>query len=338
MVVHEGGGEPHWANSGQAAVSGLVMSLVTLRPESERNLVRLYQILTGPDFFPFVRWAMKSGHPLIANRLGRFAARKAEENAELRSIISTAITQLNFLGNTAIAKSLNPSGPSLRFSTLRETPSTVFLILPTKYLSACAKWFRLVVQSAMWELLREGSAGRVQCLAMLDEFAQLGVMPILSDMMGIGRGYGIQLWPVLQDLNQLVELYPKRWETFLGNAGAQLFFAPRDNFSARWISEKCGQSEIAVPRLYHSPVEMWQQEGREENPMGLGVHVDQIPRPLMLPHEVAYMGGDELLVFGENLGGIILGGRKSYLKTPEYAGMYDPDPYHAGATKSWWPW
>jgi type IV secretion system protein VirD4 len=142
----------------------------------------------------------------------------------------------------------------------------------------------------------------------------------------------------LQDLNQLVKLYPKDWETFLGNAGAQLFMAPRDNFTARWISEKCGQTEIAVPRPHHSPVEMWEQEGRVENPMGLGVNVDQIPRPLMLPHEVAYMGGDELLVFGENLGGIIRAGRKSYMKTPQYAGKFGPNPYHAGAKKSWWSW
>ena len=116
MVVHEGGGEPHWANSAQAAASGLVMSLVTLRPPQERNLVRLYQILTGPDFFPFVRWAMKSGHPLIANRLGRFAAHRAEENAELRSAsFQPRLHNCNFLGNAAIAKSLNPSGPCCVF-------------------------------------------------------------------------------------------------------------------------------------------------------------------------------------------------------------------------------
>ena len=57
----------------------------------------------------------------------------------------------------------------------------------------------------------------------------------MTDIMGIGRGYRLQLWPVLQDLNQLEELYPKRWQTFLSNAGAQLFFAPRDLKTAEYV-------------------------------------------------------------------------------------------------------
>ena len=163
---------------------------------------------------------------MIGGRLGRFATDKAAENRELVSIVSTAITQVNFMGNRAIANSLNPKegGPVLRFADIRNKPSTVFLILPIRYLVACAKWFRLVIAAAMADLLQE-KRGPVPVLGMFDEFAQLGAMKIMSDIMGIGRGYGLRIWPVLQDLNELKELYPERWETFLSNAGAQIFFA-----------------------------------------------------------------------------------------------------------------
>ena len=113
----------------------------------------------------------------------------------------------------------------LRFADIRNKPSTVFLILPIRYLVACAKWFRLVIAAAMADLLQE-KRGPVPVLGMFDEFAQLGAMKIMSDIMGIGRGYGLRIWPVLQDLNQLKELYPERWETFLSNAGRK-FSSPR---------------------------------------------------------------------------------------------------------------
>ena len=41
----------------------------------------------------------------------------------------------------------------------------------------------------------------------MDEFAQLGRLGPIEDALGQGRGYGIALLPVLQDINQLRDLY-----------------------------------------------------------------------------------------------------------------------------------
>ena len=335
IVFHEAGSEgSHWTDSARQLVSGVIMMLASRAPVEKRNLVSLYEIISGPRFYAFARDAVNTGDLMICGRLGRFAAHKADENRELVSIVSTAITQCNFIGNHAIANSLNASsGPKLRLSDLRQTPSTVYLILPTKYLSACAKWFRLVLAAAMADLLREEERGRVPVLAMLDEFAQLGTLKIISDVMGIGRGYGVQLWPVLQDLNQLQELYPQRWQTFLGNAGAQIFFAPRDVNTAEYVSKKCGVTE--VPTQSRSVSESaWGPPQTVDN-IGVNTSYGQQQRPFMHPHEVAEIGGDEMLVFGEGINGVIRAGRRSYLETPEYRGKYSPDPYHPGQ-KKWW--
>jgi type IV secretion system protein VirD4 len=56
--------------------------------------------------------------------------------------------------------------------------------------------------------------------------------------MGIARGYGVQLWPFLQDLNQLKALYRDRWQSFLGKAAALTAFAPRDLFTAQHLSAR----------------------------------------------------------------------------------------------------
>lgn len=40
-------------------------------------------------------------------------------------------------------------------------------------------------------------------LFMLDEFAALGQLEMVQTAMGLMRGYGVKLWPILQDLSQL---------------------------------------------------------------------------------------------------------------------------------------
>ena len=340
VVFHEGGSEgSHWTDSARALVSGVIMALAAHCPREKRNLVYLYETITGGSrFWKFAKHAVNLNDFLICGRLGRFAAPKADENKEMVGILSTAITQCGFIGNLAIAKSLVAGGPELRFSNLRHRPSTVYLVLPTKYLATCAKWFRLVLAAAMADLLREEGRGPVPVLGILDEFAQLGTLKIMTDAMGLAAGFGLQLWPVLQDLNQLKNLYPQNWQTFLGNAGAQIFFAPRDLTTAEYVSEKCGVTEV------HGKSKSVSYQGW--GPKETADHFQeswsfsQHQRPLMLPHEVAQVGGDEMLVFGEGLNGVIRGGRRSYLETGSYRGKYSPDPYHAGqmVKKSFWSW
>jgi type IV secretion system protein VirD4 len=327
IVFHEGGDAgSHWTDSARQLVSGVIMMLAAHAPAGKKNLVNLYEIICGPRFYSFCRDAINTGDLLISGRLGRFAAHEAEKNKELVGIVSTAITQCSFMGNLAIANSLRGTTPELRFSDLRQRATTVYLVLPTRYLATCAKWFRLVIAAAMAELLQE-DRGQFGVLALLDEFAQLGTLKVMSDIMGIGRGYGLQLWPVLQDLGQLEELYPKRWQTFLGNAGAQIFFAPRDMKTAEYVSSKCGDSERSGYSKSVSQV-AWGPKERADD-INVNYSYSQTPRKFMLPHEVAQIGGDEMLVFGENIPGVMRAGRKAYWRMKECQGKYSPDPYHS---------
>jgi type IV secretory pathway TraG/TraD family ATPase VirD4 len=135
----------------------------------------------------------------------------------------------------------------------------------------------------MHELLQEERG--VPVLLVLDEFAQLGRLKIIEDAMALSRGYGVQLLPVLQDLNQL-QVYGKSWETFLANAGCRIFFAPRDKFTSEYLSAMCGEAEIRdVSRTFNEKA----QGGITINPRG---------RRYLLPHEARELSGSEMLVFG----------------------------------------
>jgi type IV secretion system protein VirD4 len=329
IVYNEPGDGSFWTDSARQLVSGVIMALVSyMRPE-KRNLFRVMEIISGPDFFNFCRDVTKKGNGDICARLARFAAPKANENPTTMSMVETARTAVGFISNKAIANSLaaNDNGPWLRFSDLRDRPATVFLVLPTKYLATSSKWFRLVIAAAMADLLNE-KGGAVPVLAMLDEFAQLGTLQIISNIMGVGAGYGLQLWPVLQDLNQLQRLYPKDWRTFLANSGAQIFFAPRDQNTAKEISDLCGVTEVHTQSQSTTDV-LYDSRNRDPQPIAVNTNYGQSVRPLMHPHEVVQLSGREMIVFAENLAGPILGGRRSYLEMSECRGKYRPDPYHA---------
>ena len=90
--------------------------------------------------------------------------------------------------------------------------------------------------------------GGVPVLVVLDEFATLGHMQQVEDAAGQIAGFGVKLWPILQDLSQLKALYAERWETFLGNAGILQFFGNNDLSTLEWINKRCGKTSIVATR------------------------------------------------------------------------------------------
>jgi type IV secretion system protein VirD4 len=324
IVVEEMRGSEgnHWALSARDLVAGLTAALAKYCDAPDRNLTVVRSLICGRELFEFCRSAMRSNDPFLMQKLGRFAAPGAEENKEILGIISSAITQSSFIGNEAIAESLKES--TFSFRDLKRRPTALFFGLPARYLSPCSKWFRLIIAAAMNELLQEERG--VPVLLALDEFAQLGHLKVIENAMALARGFGAQLLCVLQDLNQLKGTYRDSWETFLANAGCRIFFAPQDKFSSDYVSALAGEHEV---RNVSKSV----NDGPNEPGLNVGPH----SRRYLLPHEVRDLNGDEMLVFGQGIPGVIRAGRRPYYQSPEFAGLYDPDPYHlptAEVTKS----
>jgi type IV secretion system protein VirD4 len=302
----------HWSLSAKNLFAGIIAALLKHGLDKDKNLAAVRRLICGPELVAFCREAMKIDDDFIRENLGRFAALGAEDNKELLGMISTAITQSSFIGNKAIADSLSHS--TFSFRGLKKRRTSVFLTLPARYLSTCSKWFRLIIAAALHELLQEERG--VPVLIVLDEFAQLGRLKSIENAMALSRGYGVQLLPVLQDLNQL-RVYENTWETFLANAGCRIFFAPRDKFTSEHLSALCGDSEI-------------RDVSKSVNPnAGGGISINPRTRRYLLPHEVRELPGDEMLIFGEGIPGVIRAGRRPYYRSPEFEGMYDVDPYHA---------
>ena len=162
---------------------------------------------------------------------------------EIQSIASTAKRQTECFDDPEISDDLgNLSSRGFDFRDLKREPTTVYLVIPPDKMERHGKWLRLVLTAALQATMRPREHGEPRVLFMLDEFAALGHMKIIENVWSVVRGYGIQMMPVFQDLNQLKSLYNERWETFIANAGAIASFAPNDLTTARWLSDRMGDT------------------------------------------------------------------------------------------------
>jgi type IV secretion system protein VirD4 len=255
-------------------------------------------------------------------RLSRFAGYNEDSDREANSILSVMRSQSAFISDPAIRASMSAS--DFKITDLRSgSDFTLFLTVPGEYLHICDKWSRITNGCFMRDLMKAPAGNRVTFV--LDEFPSLGASALFPTAIALSAGYGIRLWPCLQDLNQLKRLYPDEWETFLANAGAQIFLAPRDLTTAEYISRRCGQTTVSVKNL--STREISVQEA-SRGFKGLTQSESPHARPLFFPQEVMAIRGDLSMLFLPDVDNVVIAGRTPYWSIPELAGRYDTNPYH----------
>ena len=93
-------------------------------------------------------------------------------------------------------------------------------------------------------------------LFLLDEFAALGRLEAVERAMGLMAGYGLQLWPILQDMSQLRDLYGARDLTFIANAGVQQVLSVNDFETAKWLSQSMGRETVQYRTESRRPGDM----------------------------------------------------------------------------------
>jgi type IV secretion system protein VirD4 len=261
----------------------------------------------------------RSPHSFIRQPIGRF---KDAEARDISSAINTAITQTAFLDDPAISDASRGgalTGSDFNLLQLKRKPTTVYLILPGRYMDAYSRFLRLLITSAIDQITTEPGGHPV--LMILDEFARLEQLPAVSNAFGFAAGFNLQLWPFLQDLPQLEELYGKRWMSILANCGMVQFFTPSDVETAEHLQRRGGLTTgESRSRSYSAGILKSEQgESRSES------RVPLLPfeRMMSLPQDMS-------VVFFAGKHDPLLVGRMPYWKIPRLGGLYKPDPYHLG--------
>jgi type IV secretion system protein VirD4 len=298
----------------------------------ERRLPALENVrrmLTEPDDFeqtPEGKRQLAKGLRITAAKMcaaGGFeieslASRFMRSTDEIASIQSTADRQTAWMLSRPMRANLARN--DINFADLKERPITVYVILPAERMRTHSVWLRLVIVTALRSLYRPGG---LRTLFMLDEFAQLGHLGPIEDAFGLVRGYGVQLWPVLQDLTQLKTLYRDRWETFVGNAGVVQGFAPNDLTTAEWMSRRAGETTVVTAG--YNQGEGSSAQGQNST---TGTSYQQAKRPLFLPQELMELGEGSGLMWPSGTSKSVPFFAPSYWQIPACRSHASPNPYY----------
>jgi len=106
------------------------------------------------------------------------------------------------------------------------------------------RWLRVIINLAIQAMEDEEAKPDYPVLFLMDEFAVLDHLTSIEKAAGQIAGFGVKLWPILQDLSQLQSIYKDGWETFMGNAGLIQCFGNNDLTTLDYLSRRLGKSTI----------------------------------------------------------------------------------------------
>jgi type IV secretion system protein VirD4 len=317
LVFDENETEAHWNEEAKALISGIILYVVCHDDAAHRNLtsVRDYLTLARDDFAALltVMQASDGAGGLIARAANRYLSKSHREAA---GVLSGAQRHTHFLDSPRIAQVVG--GSDFAFADLKDNVATVFLILPPDRLDTYSRWLRLLVAQAIGEMARSSAKPPRPVLFLLDEFAALGRLQPVERAMGLMAGYGLQLWPILQDIHQLRSLYGTNAGTFLSNAGVLQAFGVNDYDTADMLSKTMGRETIT-----------YETEGRSEKDVmlkdperSLSKTQHLATRNLMDPNEIMKLAPDTLLLMrvGENP---LIVRKLRYYTDKEFEGLFD---------------
>lgn len=311
-------GDPHWNEEAKALLAGIILYTVCHDEPHLRTLgtVREYLTLAPDDFRNLlgVMQASAQSRGLIARAANRFLSKSDREAA---GVLSSAQRHTHFLDSPRITAVTDSSDFS--FASLKDQVATVFLILPPDRLDTYSRWLRLLLAQALTEMARSEARPARPVLFLLDEFAALGRLQTIERAMGLMAGYGLQLWPILQDIHQLRGHYSERAGTFISNAGVLQAFGVNDYETADMLSRTMGKTTIRYETTGSSQNTAWHEE--RNHTASTSEHL--AARNLMDPNEIMKLEPRDMLLMMAGKDPLIL--RKiRYFEEGEFAGLYDP--------------
>jgi type IV secretion system protein VirD4 len=346
IIESDGEKDAHWSESAMGLLTaGIMWECIQARIEARpASLLKVRQLICERDEFEEVppikqgrtlvpqpprqvkglkinceRMAREGGDQ-IAGLISRFLRDHGKN--ELSGIQSTFDTQTQFLLSIPIARDLAKGDWS--FSQLRDTPTTVYIILPPDEIKDKRRWTRLLITSALCEHLRPGP---VSTLFILDEFrVSVGQLEIINTFWSLVAGYGVTFLAVVQSVLHLKALFKEEWEIFAGQSGAVACLgAVADLTSARWLSERAGR---------RTEFKTSQNEGQGVTVQGISTSTGET----ISESETSFKTPEELMSMQVGTGRIWVPGKgntsipffaPNYWKLTTVRDLIDPNPYVA---------
>ena len=181
-------------------------------------------------------------HPVVNSSFQSFIAKPDDEGG---SVLSTAITAISMFGEKIIADNTSCSDWIIGDIRGLDKPTDLFLVVPPSDLGRVAKLFSFIFETIIQRTTEdeEVSQSKHRTLLLIDEWPAFGKMDTLVRELGYIASYGLKCFLICQGLSQVKAIYDNKL-AFLTNCETQIYFAPRDEDTPKFLSAALDKETI----------------------------------------------------------------------------------------------
>ncbi|MGR5187082.1 type IV secretory system conjugative DNA transfer family protein [Photobacterium damselae] len=180
-------------------------------------------------------------HPVVL-QIAADMYKKADR--ELASIISTASAAFNLFLDPIVAK--NTCKSDFKIDQLRndDKPISLYIVTRPTDIDRLKPLSRILFTLILKRSTETNDKPKHKLLMLMDEFTSMGRLQALEDSIAYVGGYGIKIYLIVQDTEQLFKHYTKQ-ETIIGNCHIRIAYAPNKVETAELLSKMTGTMTVA---------------------------------------------------------------------------------------------
>lgn len=283
--------EQAWLDMESAFLAGLFAHAATLEEPTPLTAYRLFT---------------RQPQRVLLEQLLASASEVAQEQAMVflqtqermrGSIVPVVAAKLQFLRDPAVQRFTSAELTALDFGELRRQPLALYWCLREHdiiRLRPLTSLFFTVLLEQLASVHLSGEPGLPVTL-LLDEFANVGVLPHFETTITLARGRGVALVLGIQSLSQLEARYGRaNAQTILANCATKVALSGLDVDTAEYVSRALGQATQVTRRR------AWHRRGVVSAPHGSTQSFQEHGRPLLTADEVRRVQADQAIVLTGN--------------------------------------
>ncbi|MBA9076557.1 type IV secretory system conjugative DNA transfer family protein [Rufibacter quisquiliarum] len=310
VPVESGDKNKFFTDTARSIIAGIILQIAVTQEAEDRSLRTLWKWVryTGDQWLDLIAEMQVSDDEAngeVIRNAGNEIKKLMEGGEEtFGNIISSVLQATDFLKSPALDASMRSGVDPY---SIADGNTALYIIIPADKLQSHSRWLRLVVTSILRAAIRKPNK---RVCFLLDEFAALGYLPEIEIALSTYAGYEVTVWPILQSLIQLKNLYAENWESFTANSTIRHFFSVNDNFTAEYVSKTIGQTSHLVTNKSWFRV----------------IDAKSNSRDLVTPDELRRSSGENIFAFMGSKPPTYFPKRPYYL-IPELIGKADRNPY-----------
>lgn len=282
-----------------ASLLELLILFVLTAPEladDQRDLVTVRYFALSPQLEAALRRMIELGPQHAFGALYR-RARSFEEMTKAESqwagIVGELDNATDWLEVESLANLVRADRARFDLDVIAADASVdVYIALPLKTLEStpqCARVLLGALLNAVYERRRANDNSGARTLFLIDEMPRLKKMELLEVARDAGRGLGVTLWCIAQDLGQLRAAYGEHGLTgWLESAHVKQFFGISDIETAERVSKILGTTTVSYEST--SVSRQGGLFGLPETSSSVSQHLSA--RPLLMPDELMHLPVD----------------------------------------------